>query len=189
MASERKTLKRREAVIARIGRMYARAGWKKIESRGCFAALVMKSPDGKRVIKASTGYETGRSFDTRLERGECDGWPAFIRWAATAKSPHLPKLHKVRTLHCGATVAVMEHLRPSSYAKGRAEDTTDALKYSYNMTDLREKAARLPAKLITLVERMSASLGWPGDLHAGNIMLRQGKLAQTVVITDPYGFV
>lgn len=142
-------------------------------------------------LYAST-YSSG-NIVIKITRSVDNSYLDFVDFCKNHKSPHLPKLGKVRHLD-GFYIIPMEKL--SHTASTDFDETADFLSlYSYNSgsnensTDILDKMPsnkytnQIP-ELMKLIDEMekSRAMGSKFDLHRGNFMTR----GNTIVIIDPF---
>lgn len=186
--------------VQRFTRPFINRGWTQDESAdGYFTRCLLVSPDGKSVMKISGGTYDG---ETHVR----DAFNDFVLWAITQTTPHLPKIYRVGSLRkFNLFVTVMERLERlprtinsemwaacPEYRKYEIPEGTknrellvllklNSMQHDHNK-DISTATKQLSFSLGRFVKKMVDTLGWPNDLHSGNIMLR----GNTPVILDPY---
>jgi len=177
--------------LRRLRKLLRARGWRALKSDAspAFIELLYVSPCGKYVCKAATDHR----------------WGQFITWAKREPHANLPVVHKVcqwenpKDTYDTLYVAVMERLDPLPFRGPAwnyrpAKDATPAMarivRKARQFTDASNDydSARVRGKVYrALMEKMRAALGFPGDLHGYNMMMRQGpRGGVALVLLDPY---
>ena len=179
----------------RVVRALLARGWEPLDfgMQPCFVQALLVSPCGKRVVKIA-------SKAPKPDTGNTDRYPEFARWVwlnqGALQSPHLPKFYAYREIG-DIVVVCMERLTPAGSSNisesKRARrisdqvDTIDGICDRYDWTDAKRQFGQ---KFRRTFAAMSSALGFPTDLHSGNVMVRTGPRGgnPVLVLIDPYGY-
>jgi uncharacterized protein YqgQ len=142
---------------------------------------------GNRIVK----------FSSEIKADQDDRYPQFALWVTTQNSPHLPKIYQARFLkRYDIFCCMMEKLFPIAFDQFESDPLYNKHLYPSKTTwlascimnanqrqDFAYLAGTKARKLVDVYIKMVLRLGWPNDLHSGNVMSREDG---SLVITDPY---